>query len=275
MNRIFTLIFLCSMGMAAYGQEDAGYLELVRAEVELKSMFDQLYSQEVPGSQLALYHDIDSAFNHALKLPGSFEHDWSKLDQIGKLASDDGRIKVFSWLYRVSMNDYRYTAYIQVMDKNDAELFKLEPAADDNIHTKDFDQEISHWDGKVYYDLVTKEYKRKVFYTLLGADYNNTSTSVKTIEVVTVQRGKPVFRDDQFLVGGTVEDRIVLEYSADLAVSARYNEELDMIVYDHLLPLHPLYHGNYQFYGPDGSYDGLTFTEGVWVLEEDVDARNE
>jgi len=98
---------------------------------------------------------------------------------------------------------------------------------------------------------------------------------VKTIEVISIQRGKPVFRDEQFLLGGTVEDRIVLEYAADLAATVRYNEALDMIVYDHLAPLHPLYHGNYQFYGPDGSYDGLKFTEGIWVLEEDVDARNQ
>jgi hypothetical protein len=275
MNRILSLILIWSMCMTVSGQEDATYLELVSAEVQLKSMFDQLYSEEVPGSQLALYHAIDSVFNHALQLPGSFDHDWSKLDQIGKLASEDDRIKVFSWLYRVSMNDYRYTAYIQVMGKKEPELFKLEPATADNIHAKDFDQEIGHWDGKIYYDLVTREYKRKVFYTLIGADYNNTSTSLKTIELMTIQRGKPVFRDEHFLVGGAVEDRIVLEYSADLAVTVRYNEELDMIIYDHLVPLHPLYHGNYQFYGPDGSYDGLTFTEGSWVLKEDVDARNQ
>jgi hypothetical protein len=263
------------MCLAVSGQDEASYLDLARAESQLQSMFSQLYGQDVPGSQLALYHSIDSVFSIALQLPGSYDYTWTKLDQIGKLVSDDGRIKVFSWLYRAGPDDFLYSAYIQVRDKSDPELFKLQPAAADNIHAKDFEQQIDHWDGKVYYDLVTREYKRKTFYTLLGADFNNTRTSVKTIEVITIQRGKPVFRDDQFLLGGTVEDRIVLEYSAELAATVRYNEALDMIVYDHLAPLHPLYHGNYQFYGPDGSYDGLRFTEGIWVLEEDVDARNQ
>ena len=69
-------------------------------------------------------------------------------------------------------------------------------------------------------------------------------------------------------------DRLVFEYSAELSSSIRYNAQLKMIVFDHLAPLHPLYHGNYQFYGPDGSYDGLRFIEGIWVREDDVDARN-
>lgn len=275
MNRILTFTLLWCMCIAAYAQEDAAYLDMVRAEAQLKSMFDQLYEEEVPGSQLPLYNDIDSAFSAALQLPGSFEYKWSKLDQIGKLTSDDNQVKVFSWLYRVDMNDYRYTAFIQVKNKKETEVFRLEPATDDQIHASDFVQAIDRWDGKVYYELVTKEYRRKVFYTLLGADFNNTRTSVKTIEVMSIKRGKPMFRDDQFLVGGTVQDRIVLEYSADLSATVRYNKELDMIVYDHLVPLHPIYHGNFLFYGPDGSYDGLKFTEGIWVLEEDVDARNQ
>ena len=65
-----------------------------------------------------------------------------------------------------------------------------------------------------------------------------------------------------------------LEFSAELAMTLRYNPELKQIVFDHLTPLHPLYTGYFQFYGPDGSYDGLKFIEGIWVFEEDVDARN-
>lgn len=275
MNRILTFLFLWGLCIAANGQDDTAYLDLVRAESDLKSMFNQLYSQDTPGSQLALFHEIDSVFQSALQLPGAFEYKWSKLDQIGKLSSDDGVIKVFSWLYMVSRNDYRYAAYVQVRDKKETALFRLEPASSDKVHAIDFDQSTDHWDGKVYYDLVTRQYKRKVFYTLIGADFNDVRTSVKTIEVMVIKRGKPVFSDDQFLLGSTVQDRVVLEYSADLSATVRYNKALDMIVYDHLVPLHPIYHGNYQFYGPDGSYDGLRFTEGTWVMEEDVDARNQ
>ena len=275
MKRILTVVLIWGICVTAPGQDDAAYLEVIRAEAQLKSMFDQLYRQDAAGPQMDLYHAIDSAFNAALRLPGSFDHTWSKLNQIGKLSSDDGMIKVFSWLYQVDMNDYRYSAFIQVSERGEPEIFKISPASGEHVHDNDFEQEVDHWDGKIYYDLVTKKHRRKVFYTLIGADMNNTKTSLKTIEVMMLQRGKPVFLEDQFLIEGNMQDRVVLEYSADLAASVRYNEAMDMIVYDHLVPLHPIYSGNYQFYGPDGSYDGLKFTEGVWMLEEDIDARNE
>ena len=273
--RICTVGFLLLISQALFSQENADYLAIVSAEYELKTMFDTLYNVEVTGTNMALFHAIDSKFHEVLQMPGSFNHRWQSLDMIGKLVSDDGQVKVFSWLYMVSRNEYHYTAYIQVLNRNgEADVFRLTPGNSEKISSEEYPQSIGDWHGKVYYALLTNAYKRKTFYTLLGADFKDTNTSIKTIEVFAIQRGKPVFRGDQFLAGGTVKDRIVLEYSADLTISVQYDERLGMIVTDHIVPLHPLYHGYYQFYGPDGSYDGYRFTEGIWVLEPDVDARN-
>jgi hypothetical protein len=57
-------------------------------------------------------------------------------------------------------------------------------------------------------------------------------------------------------------------------MTARYDSVLKMIAFDHLVPFHPVYSGNYEFYGPDGSFDGLEFVDGLWMLREDLDARN-
>ncbi len=266
------------VSLIAYSQtEGAGenYFEIVRAERELKAMFDTLYSAEVTGTNMDLYNSIDSFFYETLQLPGSFDHKWGSLNMIGNLVSDDGEVKVFSWLYMVSRNEYHYTGYIQLQGKRgESEIFRLKQGDAEEIRSESYPQSVDDWHGKVYYGLLTNKYKRKTFYTLLGADFKDTKTSIKTIEVFAIQRGKPLFRDEQFLDGDTVKDRIVLEYSADLTISLQYNERLGMIVLDHIVPLHPIYQGNYQFYGPDGSYDGYRFTEGIWVLEENVDARN-
>ena len=275
MKRVIIILFTCNFFYVVNAQQDTAFLKIVQAEAQLKLMFDQLYDEQVPGSQIELFHDIDSVFNNALHLPGSFEHSWTKLEQVGRLVSDDGVLKVFSWLYMLGPDEYQYSGFLQLRDKNETEVFRLQPVNDENRHAPDFNQEPDRWDGKAYYNLVTKKYKRKTLYTLIGVDFHNSSTSIKTIEVLGIQRGKPFFRDDQFLLKGTVEDRMVLEYSSEVAATVRYNSDLDMIVFDHLVPLHPLYHGNFQFYGPDGSYDGLRFEEGMWIFEEDVDARND
>jgi hypothetical protein len=50
---------------------------------------------------------------------------------------------------------------------------------------------------------------------------------------------------------------------------------MNMIIFDHLSPSKPSYAGNYQYYGPDFSYDGLKFEQGIWELVENVDIRNQ
>ena len=276
MKRIALYLLLSCWTFVLTAQTEESYMDLVKTEKQLHGMFEKLYGEEMPGMQLSLFLQIDSLFFSTLSKAESFNYSWKELDKIGKLQSEDGKVKIFSYLYMVNRNDYRYQAFIQVRkDKNKVEVFRLQPGNSTDIYFEEFKQSVDNWHGKIYYDLVTTTYKRKVFYTLIGADFKDSNSSLKTIEVVSIQRGKPVFRGDQFLSNGAVKDRVVLEFSADLAASVRYNTELKMIVHDHLAPLHPIYTGNFQFYGPDGSYDGFRFIDGIWVLEEDVDARNQ
>jgi hypothetical protein len=275
MKRIIILTLFSTISLVGFSQQEKGYFDIAQYENQLTSMFERLYTEEIPGLSMNLFHSIDTLFESALNTPGSFDYAWDNLENIGKLKSDDGKMKVFSWLYMEGRNEYHYTSFIQIRKKNgEVEVFKLNPVASEDVKTEKFKQNLDNWHGKIYYELQTDTYKRKVFYTLIGADFNNTLSSIKTLEVLAIQRDKPVFRGNQFLDGGTVKDRIVFEYSSELASSIRYNDQLKMIVSDHLGPLHPIYTGNYEFYGPDGSYDGFIFIEGIWVKEENVDARN-
>jgi hypothetical protein len=273
---ILVIIFISLVLNAGIAQDQLAYTEVIKAENQLNTLFNDLYNFDFELHKNSVAEKIDSLFIQALTIQGSFNHKWQKLDKIGKLESDDQQLKVFSWLYMVNNNDYRYYAYIQLADKNDgSKLYVLKPGSSADIKKETYPQSLNDWHGKVYYDLITTTEKRRTYYTLLGLDMNNVKSSIKTIEVLSIRRGDPAFVGQKILDEGKVKDRIVLEYSSEVNASLRYNEMLNMIVFDHLTPLHPLYTGNYEFYGPDGSYDGLRFTEGIWVREKDVDARNE
>ena len=260
---------------SAHSQEETDYLEIVKTESQLNLLFRQLYDLDDQIDKDKLFMLIDTLFEHALEQAGSFDYTWSKLDMIGKLKSDDGKIKVFSWMYMKNRDDYKYTCYMQTSKgKANSEIFKIDPSSAVRIKSEDYNQIIDDWHAKIYYQIITSRYKRNTFYTLLGADFNNSTSSIKTTEVLAIHRGKPVFRGARFFHAGTVKNRIVFEFSSELAMTLRYNPDLGQIVFDHLTPLHQLYSGSYQFYGPDGSYDALKFIEGIWVYEEDVDARN-
>ena len=69
----------------------------------------------------------------------------------------------------------------------------------------------------------------------------------------------------------------MFEYSSEVSMSLRYNEKHHEIVYSHLASKQEgsMLDGQYQFYGPDGSFDALVQKKDKWVTVEDVDARNE
>jgi hypothetical protein len=136
------------------------------------------------------------------------------------------------------------------------------------------DQSVENWFGKLYYQIIEEDYKRDTYYTLLGMDFNDSRSTIKTIETITLQRRSPKFENEMYLYGNTRQDRMVLEYSAQVSLSVRYDPSIRMITFGHLEPLHPIYRNNFEFYGPDGSFDGLEFKDGSWVYQRDIDARN-
>ena len=68
--------------------------------------------------------------------------------------------------------------------------------------------------------------------------------------------------------------RIVFEFSARAVFTLRYIAEQQMIIFDHLSPAKPEYLGDFQFYGPDSSFDGFKLENGKWIYVRDLDLRN-
>jgi hypothetical protein len=173
------------------------------------------------------------------------------------------------------MDHFRYFGFIQVaMKKGKTRVFKLSDNGKPQRGLLKYDQSIEDWCGKLYYQVLTNEYKRKTYYTLLGMDFNNSRSNIKSVEVIALQRGNPQFVRSSFAKNHDFVDRVVLEYSSQVAISVRYDPGTDMITFDHLVPFHPIYENNYEFYGPDGSFDGLEFSGGIWNYRDDIDARN-
>jgi hypothetical protein len=127
----------------------------------------------------------------------------------------------------------------------------------------------------LYYKIIPVKVKRKKYYTLLGGDKNDKLTSKRIIDVLYfIPDGSPRFGADLFKLEKRSPKRVIFEYSAQAIMSVKYNEETKQIVFDHLSPAQPNFEGQYQYYGPDFSFDALEFNKGKWVYIPDVDARN-
>jgi hypothetical protein len=273
MTRSVTILLLLIINLSLFSQEPE-YLELVKAESQLKDMFIALYSDSLTDVE-PLLDSIRMKMSEALSLDGSLEFPWSRLDRIGNITSEDGAMRIFTWHLMDDPDHYRYFGFIQVgLKKGRTKLFELKDNGKPQRGILKLDQTTEDWYGKLYYTVLTNHYKRSTYYTLLGMDYNNSRSTIKSVEVVSIQRNEPHFLKSLFFNGHDFVDRLVLEYSNQVAMSLRYDLGTGMITFDHLVPFHPVYNNNFEFYGPDGSIDGLEFSEGRWNYHGDIDARN-
>ena len=129
-----------------------------------------------------------------------------------------------------------------------------------------------NWFGALYFNIILKKHSGRKYYTLLAYDLNNLLTRKKIIDVLYFDEnnmphfGAPVFKNDEVLI-----NRVIFEYSASVVMSLNYFKKKKMIIYDHLSPSDPSYNGQYQFYGPDLSYDAYIFKKGKWNYIADVE----
>ena len=253
--------------------EERQYLELVKAESRLHTLFNVLYSDSLRAAEPVI-EEILSIMPGALGMPGAMEYPWNRLNRIGVRTSEDEQIRIFTWHVMDAPDTYRYFGYIQLVQRR--EKVSVFPLTDNHKPQRGvyrLEQSTEEWYGKLCYGIVTNRVKRKTYYTLLGMDFNDSRSNMKMVEVMTIHRNRPQFVKQMFFNGKERVDRVVLEYSDEVTITVRYDPGMELIVYDHLVPLHPIYKSNFEFYGPDGSFDGLRFEDGSWILREDIDAR--
>lgn len=194
-------------------------------------------------------------------------------NRIGKITSDDGLVSIFSWNYVNPNSLYRYGCIIQTRFENKINHIVPVDAIDEVLDDEVLSPE--EWYGCIYYSIVTKKYRRKTSYTLLGWDGYNNSVARKFIDVMKFNaKGEPEFGDALFKNAGQKAKRMIFFFGATGSMHLLYDKKYDKIIFDHLSPSRPEYEGDYRFYGPDFSYDGLKFSRGKWVFQEMIDPRN-
>ncbi|SFV35359.1 hypothetical protein SAMN05660895_2213 [Thermoflavifilum thermophilum] len=207
---------------------------------------------------------------NALKIRGSFYYPFDSLRQISILYAPDSSFRIFTWQFPRAFGSYRYYGAIQ-MNTRDGHL-KLFPLFDNSEFTYHLDDTITGprgWIGCIYYRLIETHFRNQKYYTLFGFNGNSLLSNKKILEPLTFPHGEPVFGSPIFSfandsIPGADRNRFVLEYKKDGDAGLNYDDELKMIVYDELVPLHNEPEKKYT-YVPDGNYEGFVWKNGKWV----------
>ncbi len=235
----------------------------------LKVLFEQMIDADEITAKKKINIDILNRFEKILDDTTSFFASFDSVPSLGVIGSPDTMFRIYNWNLPLRKGKHKYFGFIQCRNGQYFLLSDSSHKIKDPEHvTLSFDR----WYGALYYDIIVREKWGKKYYTLLGFDFNDLFTSKKIIEVLYIdEKGEPCFGTPIFQMKKEIKHRVVFEFSAQVVMSLKYEEDKSMIVFDHLAPREPKYEGIYHYYGPDFTFDALKFEDGRWKLIEDVD----
>lgn len=214
----------------------------------------------------------------ALKINNSFAYNFDSLKRISIFKSPDNSFRIFTWFVPTDLGTYRYYGAIQMPTVNGS--LKLFPLTDGTNTLEDTNSLTSNknWYGARYYEMIPVLINGKQpYWIFLGWKGNNQKTTKKVIDVLSFDKGEPVFGRNIFQTkkDGPLKNRVIFEYSKLNSMTLTVDKKVNMIVFDHLAPYDPKMEGNYEYYGSDLSFDGYKLVWGKLTLVEDVELKNE
>jgi hypothetical protein len=244
--------------------------ELIAAEDSLKYYLDSVRVSVLDYRKQYWNNKFRKKLSKTAELPGAFDYPFDKLNTIGKITSPDKFFRLFNWNIEGADLTHSYYAYVLIPSRKKNKVVELLDRSNgiDRPEPQALDQQ--RWYGCLYYKIIPMG-NGKNEYTMLAADMNNRSMKRRLIEVMNISKTKISFGDAIFDYNDkTLRKRVIFEHSALCQMALRYDEENSRIVFDHLVPESPQAEGMYEYYFPDGTYDGLLFDDGRWVYKADL-----
>lgn len=209
-------------------------------------------------------------FVRALAQKNSFNYPFDSV-LVQRVYAPDSSFRIFTWQIDRNSDKVRQRGVIQYKTPDGS--LRITPLIDNSEFTEDLYgvNNSKNWIGALYYRIILKEYQGKKFYTLLGLDDNNSKSTKKWVDVLTFDdNGQPVFGSPVFKnAPNGINNRYSIEYKKDARARLTWDEEQDMIVFDHLTSEDGFVNQRHTFV-PDGDYEGFKWEKGNWVYQPKI-----
>lgn len=242
-------------------------------EDSIATFSSDLQKKIIESERLDACYKMIPLFAQALKEPGSFEYPFDNLEFISKAYAPDNSFRIMTWLVRLDNAGYRYFGTLQ-MNNSENKLIPFYHIKKPIENLGKVTLGLDKWYGAIYYNVSKVSHNKTDYYMLYGWDGNDFLSNKKVLDVLYFEDGKPqlgapiITYKSQMQQG--VFNRMFLEYNSAATVNLNYDEDLEMIVYDHIGPEDGKSFGMYPTYIPDGTYEALKFENGIWQYVEKV-----
>lgn len=286
--KIFTFLVLMGLPAGLLAQEaDTSLMVFKQAELELSQLQQKAFFSRKEAERIQGNKDFMAVWGRILSNPKIMNYPFKNLKEISILSPKDNKFKLITWNLHKDDGTHAYFGFLLVNNHKRIRkgLFKYESLdeyeyfvlIDRSPTVKSPETYIGSpgkWFGMLYTELVECD----GYYTLIGWDGNDKLTQRKFIDVLYFKsNGDPVFGKDVFKFPKKNPKRLMFECSQEVSMSVRYNEKRGQIIFSHLSPnqVGNLLEGQFQYYGPDGSFDALELKKDRWVLVENIDINSD
>lgn len=284
---VIILSLVCGLG---FGQkkDTIPASSLIPLENEMKELQSTVFGSKKEAERFEANKKFIKLWEQILRNPASMQLGFDSIKGVSKLMPDDKKFRIITWNIFKNDGTQAYFGFIQVnntktqksglfkkITTTQYEVFQLIDVSGTVKSPETYQGTPNKWFGMLYYDQIIS---CDGYYTLMGWDGNDNLIQKKFIDILFFKSdGTPIFGKDVFKIPKKSPKRIMYQYSSEIAMSMKYNDKRKQIVLSHLAPKDEgsTLEGQYQYYGPDGSFDAYEQSKDRWVLKEDIDIRNE
>lgn len=281
-NKLHLLIFLIGYSLTGMAQKDTMLHFFHKQELRLKALTVYAFYSRDEKQRIDSNKVFTEIFKQVLTYPSSFDYPFDSLTKdVSILVNKDKTFRIITWNLPKNDGTHLYFGFIQHWAKENKKQQKAEYvlhtltdiSANIKSNPETYTGTNEKWFGMLYYQII----EGKDYWILLGWDGNEKLVQRKFIDVLYFKKdGTPVFGKDVFKMPRKNPRRIMFQYNSEVTMTLKYEEKKDAIVFSHLSPEtdDPYMKEQYQFYGPDGSFDAFVKSKDQWKLVEDIDIRN-
>ena len=248
---------------------------------ELLRLHEELM-QATGDAEAQLAHEtLKQAMRIAWQENDFWSSNWTALsDRMGAVSTSAGNLKVaiITWNVEMQNRTQQYGGFVISKNMNGSqtvfELIHTETKARQSASESKRRYKAENWPGAVYYEIIPRKKGKNITFTLLGWEGGDAIRSRKVVETLSLAHGKFRLGVPIINLGKGSEKRLILEFSDSVSAMLRWREDLQMIVMDHLSAPDNYLKGNTAFYGPDMTYDALTWQKNQWVLKKNIELRD-
>lgn len=252
----------------------ASYMEVGVLEDSLNVLLNGIGRASLDDEKFQFSDNIDALLRSELSNPKIFNHEFETVKKMAIISPEDGAFILFNWNIPLNNGANEFRCYLVQPEgtENVVREFERPKRQDKKLESRYLD--LDKWYGCLYYKIIPVKKGKSTYYTLLGYSPEKKSATKKYIDILTIKNNVIRLGAPKFQTEKGIKKRVIFEFSSEVSMTIRWQEESDRIILDHLEPRSPQMKGNYQFYGPDGTFDAYILVKDNWEFQKGVDYRS-